>query len=1034
MAHRIRLRRPHARAVRFVPDAAQRAVIEHEHGNLRVLAGPGTGKTSVIVEAVQRRIRDGQPPGSILLLTYGRLAARELRTRLTTGDGPVPVATTFHALALRLVQAHDPHIRLMGSPEQETVLRDILRTSRHLPAQLEAARHSRGLTEEMRGFISGAQARAASPGEVVADEPLTSGAAGVYAEYLDILGLAGTVDYAELIARATDVARWHAPRAVRELRTIYVDEYQDTDPAQIVLLRELAAHGAQVVAVGDPDQAIYGFRGADADGILRFEEAFGLPSCTTIALGATRRFGPAIAEVAARVVPKNALPGVGMEAVISHRSPQPAGDPEGRTAFRVFESEAAQADHLADQLRRVHAGASEVFPGLCLPWSDMAILVRSGRRDLPVLQRALAAAGIPVEIARDDLPLASTPAVRPLLDMLRVAGDVDGGLTGERAVSLLCSPLGGLDARRVARLGREVRRRAAEAGDAAPGSSHQLIADAVRDPAAVDGVDRVLAEPVVSLSGIVERACKAAASGASPARILDLVWRATSWPDQLRREALAGGRRAREANQALDAVMELFDHAERMDRAFESVRTPADFLTQLDEQVIPAAPDLQKSWNREAVRLLTAHRAKGSQWPLVVIAGVQEGLWPDLRPRAALFGRTPDAGWREQRMLEERRLFFVACTRASRALLVAAVDSTTQDGPTPSTYLGLAAGTTPVVSVPGRPGRPLTPVGVVAGLRQILTDPQSSPALRASVWERLQDLREVADARGQHVFPWADPDTWWGHRPWTRNPTPWFDPDAPLPISASGIDSYVKCPRRWFFEKRTAVTQTTTTRLAFGNLLHLCAQAIAAGDLPPDESEVQRVLDSVWHAVGYEPGWQSRFERDQAQQATVRLIAWLRQTPGEFLGAETEFSQDVDLPSGESLRVHGTVDRLDRVAGQTVITDFKTGKKITREAAAGHLQMGLYRWVAELGGLGDAGRAIAQLLFLRDDPPRGQHEPGARVMRQDDPDLSWLPEILDAAAAGLRAEIAVARPADGCRTCLVADSCPADPRGAEVRP
>ena len=1034
MAHPIRLLRPDVRPARFVPDAAQRTVIEHDHGNLRVLAGPGTGKTSVIVEAVQRRIRAGQAPGSILLLTYGRLAARELRTRLTTGDGPVPVATTFHALALRLVQAHDPHIRLMGAPEQETVLRDILATSQHLPAELEGARRSRGLTEQMRAFISGAQARAAAPGEVVAEDPLTAGAAGVYAEYLDILGLAGTVDYAELIARATDVVRLHAPRAVRELRTIYVDEYQDTDPAQIALLKELAAHGAQVVAVGDPDQSIYGFRGADADGILEFDEMFGLPSCTTIALGATRRFGPEIAEVAARVVPKNALPGIGVDAVLSHRAPQPAGDPAGRTAFRVYESEAAQADHLADLLRRVHAGASEVFPGMALPWSDMAVLVRSGRRDLPVLQRALLAAGIPVEIARDDVPLAATPAVRPLLDVLRVAGGVDGGLTAERAVSLLVSPLGGLDARRVARLGREVRRRAAGVGDVAPASSHQLIADAVRDPAAVDGMDRALAEPVVSLSGIIELACKAAADGVSPARILDQVWRATSWPAHLRREALAGGRRAREANQALDAVMELFDQAERMDRAFESVRSVADFLNQLDEQVIPAAPDLQRSWNRDAVRLLTAHRAKGSQWSLVVVAGVQEGLWPDVRPRAGLFGRTADAGWREQRMLEERRLFFVACTRASLALLVTAVDSSADDGPTPSTYLGLAAGNSPVVSVPGRPGRPLTPVGVVAGLRQILVDPQSSPALRASVWERIQGLREVTDARGQHVFPWADPQTWWGHRTWTQNPTPWFDPDSPLPMSASGIDAYVKCPRRWFLEKRAAATQTASTRLAFGNLLHLCAQAIAAGDLPPEEAEVQRVLDSVWHAVGYEPGWQSRFERDQAQQATVRLLTWLRQTPGEFLGAEIEFSQEVDLPSGESLRVNGTVDRLDRVAGQVMITDFKTGKKITKEAAAGHIQMGLYRWVAELGGLGEAGRAVAQLLFLRDDPPRGQREPGARVMRQDAPDLGWLPEILDAAAAGVRAEIAVARPADGCRTCPMADSCPADPRGAEVRP
>jgi len=1034
MAHRIRLRRPTARAVPFVPDAAQRAVIEHEHGNLRVLAGPGTGKTSVIVEAVRRRTRGGQPPASILLLTYGRLAARELRNRLTTGDGPVPVATTFHALALRLIQAHEPHIRLLGAPEQETVLRDILRTSQHLPVQLEQARHSRGLTDQMRAFIGGAQARGASPAEVMTGDPLTRGAAGVYAEYLDILGLAATVDYAELIARATDLVRQHAPRAVRQLRTIYVDEYQDTDPAQIALLKELARHGAQVVAVGDPDQAIYGFRGADADGILRFEDTFGLPSCTTIALGATRRYGPAIAQVAARVVPKNALPGVGMDAVVAHRSPQAAGDPGGRTAFRLYESEAAQADHLADLLRRVHAGASEVFPGLCLPWSDMAILVRSGRRDLPVLQRALVAAGIPVEIARDDLPLAATPSVRPLLDVLRAAAEVDGGLSPQRAVSLLCSPLGGLDSRGVARLGRELRRRVAAAGDKAPAASHELIAQAVRDPAAVDGLDRALAEPVVSLSGIIERAGAAAAQGFSPARILDQVWRATSWPDQLRREALAGGRRAREANQALDAVMELFDHAERMDRAFESVRTVADFLTQLDEQVIPAAPDLQKAWNAEAVRLLTSHRAKGSQWPLVIVAGVQEGLWPDLRPRAALFGHVPDTGWREQRMLEERRLFFVACTRASRALLVAAVDSTAEDGPTPSTYVGLAAGDAPVVSVPGRPGRPLTPVGVVAGLRQILADPRSSPAMRAAVWERLQNLRGVTDARGQDIFPWADPDTWWGHRRWTQNPAPWFDPDAPLPMSASGIDNYVKCPRRWFLEKRAAASQSATTRLAFGNLLHLCAQAIAAGDLPPEQAQVQRVLDSVWHAVGYEPGWQSRFERDQAQQATVRLLTWLRQTPGQFIGAEVEFSQDVELPSGESLRVHGTVDRIDRVGGQTVITDFKTGKKITREAAAAHVQMGLYRWVAELGGLGEAGRAVAQLLFLRDDPPRGQDEPGARVMRQDDPDLAWLSDILDAAAGGLRAQIAVARPSDGCRTCPVADSCPADARGAEVRP
>lgn len=521
----------------------------------------------------------------------------------------------------------------------------------------------------------------------------------------------------------------------------------------------------------------------------------------------------------------------------------------------------------------------------------------------------------------------------------------------------------------------------------------------------------------------------------STVRILDQIWRSTDWPARLRRDALGGGRRAREANQALDAVMELFEQAEQMDRAFESVRSVAEFLDQVDQQVIPAAPDLQKGWNRQAVRLLTAHRSKGSQWPLVVVAGVQEGLWPDLRARGKLFTGQPDVGWREQQALEERRLFFVACTRASRALLVTAVDSSADDGPTASPYVTLAAGDLNIVTVPGRPHRPLTPTGVVAGLRQILDDPGTSPELRVAVWQRLLDLSQVSDARGLPIFPWADPRTWWGYRHWTQNPRPWFDADAPLPVSASTVDSYVQCPRRWFLEKRVRASQTATTSLAFGNLLHLCAQAIASGDLTPDAAAVAEVLDTVWHSVGYEPGWQAAYEREQAQQATQRLLAWMARLPGDFVGAEIEFDAELALPSGEALQVRGKADRVDAVDGQIVITDFKTGKTTpTKAEVAEHIQLGLYRWVADMGALGVDGQAVAQLLYLRQDPPRTQSEPGARVMRQDAADLSWLTPVLEAAVAGLRAELAVARPGPGCRTCPVADSCPADPRGAQVRP
>lgn len=133
MAQMIHLNRPRTGDETFSPDAAQRAVITHADGHLRVLAGPGTGKTSVIVESVKQRLRSGQPAGSLLILTYGRLAARELRQRLTSGDQAVPVATTFHSLAYRLLASADPGLRLMGAPEQETMLREILGKSSHLP-------------------------------------------------------------------------------------------------------------------------------------------------------------------------------------------------------------------------------------------------------------------------------------------------------------------------------------------------------------------------------------------------------------------------------------------------------------------------------------------------------------------------------------------------------------------------------------------------------------------------------------------------------------------------------------------------------------------------------------------------------------------------------------------------------------------------------------------------------------------------------------------------------------------------------------
>ena len=345
--------------------------------------------------------------------------------------------------------------------------------------------------------------------------------------------------------------------------------------------------------------------------------------------------------------------------------------------------------------------------------------------------------------------------------------------------------------------------------------------------------------------------------------------------------------------------------------------------------------------------------------------------------------------------------------------------------------MALAAGDKSIVEeVSGRPRRPLTPVGVVAGLRQVLVDPQSSPAMRHAVWRRLRELADTTDSRGLRMFPWADPRTWWGHRTWTSNDTPWYGADAALPMSASGVQSYLRCPRRWFLERRVRASDAASTSLAFGNILHLCAQAIVAGDLEPDAQRIREVLDGVWHAVGYEPGWQARYEREQAQQATERLLTWMRNTPGSSWAPRC-LRRPVGPAVGEALRAVGRSTG-STGTGRVVITDFKTGRPSTGPRSPPTCSS-----ASTVGSLNSDSAPRARPWPSCSScarTHRSQPEDGAKVMRQETPDVPGVARpVLESVAAGIRAELAVARPGSGCRTC-VASSCPADPQGAEVRP
>ncbi|WP_063775848.1 UvrD-helicase domain-containing protein, partial [Streptomyces odonnellii] len=854
---RVRQRTPGAyRLVRTPPvpvdppelDAAQRGVVDHGTGPLLVLAGPGTGKTTTLVESVAARVGRGADPERILVLTFSRKAAVELRDRMAVrlGGGRGPQATTFHSFCYALIRAHQDAdlftepLRLLSGPEQDVAVRDLLAGQIDLeregrgragwPDELRACLTTRGFADEVRAVLARSRELGLGPDALAAfarrtGRPDWSAAASFLAEYLDVLDMQGVLDYAELVHRAVLLARRPgvAERLVAQYDAVFVDEYQDTDPAQVRLLRALAGGGRTLVAFGDPDQSIYAFRGADVNGILDFPSAFpradGRPAPVAV-LTTSRRSGAALLAATRLLTRRMPLTRLPAEKVRVHREPSPVRE-GGRVETYTFPTPSTELDNIADILRRAHLEDG-------VPWTDMAVLVRAGGRTIPAIRRALTSAGVPLEVTGDAAPLRHEPAVSPLLTALRAVasaaldrssgpdgpaagvGDAgalpdgvafdgpvdgpasaagasggsagalpggpapgvstdtearapgspergpaarvpdgsavgttdasaseadapgvpanalpggaeaaseggadtpaaagagagprpreaiapaDGWLDTETALALLSSPLGGMDAADLRRLGRALRDEERAGGNRTPAPSDVLLARALAEPERLVAHDPAYARGAQRLGALLRKARELLEGGGTAEEALWELWNGTNWPGRLEWSALRGGAAGRNADRDLDAICALFDAAARAEERTGG-RGALNFLEELDAQDIAADTLSRRAVRPDAVRLMTAHRSKGLEWRLVVVAGVQEGLWPDLRRRGSLLeadriGRdglaeplTPGA-----LLTEERRLFYVAATRARDRLVVTAVKAPADDGDQPSRFL-----------------------------------------------------------------------------------------------------------------------------------------------------------------------------------------------------------------------------------------------------------------------------------------------------------------------------------------------------------
>jgi superfamily I DNA/RNA helicase/RecB family exonuclease len=915
------------------------------------------------------------------------------------------LSSTFHSFAYGLIRAHGPKglydepLQLLSAPEQDVELQRLLThepESVRWPKDLGRAVGTRGFAREVQAVLSRAREKGLEPEDLVAlgeaeGQPAWRAAGLFMGQYLDILDNLSAIDYSELVHRAVAIAE--TPEVREQLRRqyswVFVDEYQDTDPSQVRLLRAIAGDGRNLVVVGDPDQSIYAFRGAEVRGILDFPEQFrtvGGERARTVALRVTRRFGPVLLEASRSVA--GAIPTKGSidpELFWAFRNPEPTRTPfgPGRVEVRTFDTARAETEHIADLLRRAHLEDG-------VPWSQMAVLVRSGRTSIPPLRRSLAAAGVPVEVASDDTPLVREPAVAVLLDALHAVVNLDNEdrddldyLGAHKVDALLASPLAGLDATEVRALARVLRakeRAAAVAEDRGARPSPELVREALLHPEVLADLPGRPAAKLSRLGHLLRQARTELDDGFTAEEVLWTLWNGTRWPVRLRARVDEGGAAARMAHRDLDALCALFEVAARAEeqRSHGGVR---NFLATLTAQQIPADTLAEEGVRGEGVRMLTAHRSKGLEWRFVVVAQVQDGAWPDLRRRTSLLqadrlgseGALPPVTTASL-LAEERRLFYVACTRASERLLVTAVQSPEEDGDQPSRFVDELA--VRPVAVKGRPPRPLSLAGLVAELRRTASDPEASPGLRRAAARRLARLA-VATAGARALAPQADPAHWWGIRGRSLSDHPIRSLDKPVKLSASALESILACPAKWFLEREAGGTNPSTASQGFGLVVHALADRIGKGELA-DTDDLMGFVDRVWGQLSFRTPWSRSREREEVRAALARFVAW-HSRPGAraVIATEQHLAAEVTLPDGQQVRLNGYADRLELDEnGQVVVIDLKTSKYPPPDKdLPAHAQLGLYQYAVSHG-------AVDELLAGHPDHVGGPARPGGAELVQ----------------------------------------------------
>jgi superfamily I DNA/RNA helicase/RecB family exonuclease len=1012
----------------LTPD--QLAAVAHRGSPLVINGGPGTGKTTVLVEAALARIAEGQNPDSILLLTFGRERASELRDAIalrTTKTMFEPLARTFHSLAFSIVKMKakdDPEPILLSGPEQESYIKELLQGDiadgyKEWPEDLHAALTTNGFARELRDLILRASERGIDADELSAlgkseGEKYWQGAAAFWKRYLNSMvmrEISATdakmrIDPSELVSRAA-LHLHNNPDVLSALRarftTIMVDEFQESDPAQRALLAMLA--GNDVIICADADSAVGRFRGADPDGLSAALDPY---RTKEIVLNSAFRNSSSIFDVGVRFAKS-------MKGSPVTRKRTCSNENAGQVQVHRFRSGAEEAAFIAHQFRSAHLREG-------ISYSNMAVILRSPGMQASSLRRAFSQVGIPV--ASELQALAGNPAIAPFLLLARVALKLQP-LNFDTAERLLMSEFGGADSISLRRIRRALIATRVDGDDRT--GTQLLIAALDSGELFIEG-----AAEITRVHKLLEKARAVARNKKATAdELLWAIWdNAVTSDDQKlanawRNQALRPGVRGAGADRDLDAMMQLFESAARYSERFP-LSGPGAFIAEIATEDIAGDVITAKGVRPDFVEILTVHSAKGREWDLVAIAGLQEGAWPNLKQRSSLLGaerlverkRNPDIA-RDQLdviaasglLQDEERLFHVALTRAKQALFVTAVQ---RDDEEPSQFFEaievmvkkLDEDLEPAITeVP----RPITAPALVAELRSQLNG------------EHAQEAAAILSAMKAEGIYLADPAHWIGSVPLSTD-APVIDADLEVVVSPSGAESFVECGVKWFLQNNGGSDGDSTAQV-LGSAIHAFAAKMVQEPGTTKEDLISN-LESSWKLIDPDSGWVSASHLENAVTMLEKFVEYHRESKRTVVDAEIRF----DVKLGRA-RIRGSVDRLEVEAdGSLFIIDFKTGgAAISLKEAKENLQLASYQvGIAEGGFTQGTVSAGAELVYL------GTSTAGATLRPQHVIDVEATKEKLNEIAEGMGAAHFFATVNKRCKGCPVRKSCPVQNDGRTV--